>query len=96
MPVLPQPRPGALVQVRQRPLTFSYWPMYKRTRRYGLQSNLFVSDPWTVTKSSIRQRCPAASQAEAVASLEQSQDFYNASASARWPLQSLFCSITAS
>src|ERR1017187_6577039 len=83
MPRLPHPRASSAVQVRQRPLNFSYWPMYRGTRRYGLQSSLFVSDPWTVIKSRIRDRCSTTYQPEAVASLEQAQDFYNASASAR-------------
>lgn len=53
---LAQPRSGTLVVVRQRPVPFSFWPMHRGTRRFGLQSSLFVRDPWTV----IRAPCKAA------------------------------------
>jgi hypothetical protein len=56
--------------------------MYKATRRYGLQSTLFALDPWTIIKSSIQRRCPAHAQSEAVASLEQAQDFYKVATTA--------------
>ena len=66
----------------ERPLPFSYWPMYKTTRRYGLQSTLFALDPWTIIKANIQTRCPLAAKPEALASLEQAQDFYKVATSA--------------
>lgn len=76
---LPQPLGGTEVLVKQRPLRFSFWPMYRGTRRYGLQSSVFATDPWTVISASIRERCPSLACAEAEAYLEQARDFYLAS-----------------
>lgn len=56
--------------------------MYRTTRRYGLQSTLFALDPWTIIKANIQTRCPSGARPEALASLEQAQDFYSASMAA--------------
>jgi len=69
--------------VRNRLLKFSYWPMSRTTRRYGLQNNLFVQNPWTIISSSINRRCPTGARAEALAYLQQAQDFYTAATSER-------------
>lgn len=68
--------------MRKRPLSFSFWPLYRTSRRFGLQSTVFALDPWILIRSSIKSRCPAASLPEALSCLEQSQDFYSASATA--------------
>ncbi len=82
MPPLPSPRDGTLVLVRKRPLQFSYWPMRRGTRRYGLQATLFAVDPWVVIRESIQSQCPAVSKAEAAACLVQARDFYSAATAA--------------
>ncbi|KAB2907523.1 MAG: hypothetical protein F9K30_23850, partial [Dechloromonas sp.] len=79
---LPRPRKGLVLNVKGRPVPFSFWPVYRTIRRYGLQSTLFALDPWNVIVASIRQRCPASAKAEAEACVEQAQDFYNASLTA--------------
>lgn len=71
-----------MLKVKGRPVPFSFWPVYRTTRRFGLHSTLFALDPWNVIVSSIRQRCPATARAEAEACVEQAQDFYNASLTA--------------
>ena len=50
MPQLPDPTSGTRVSILERPLRFSFWPMHKGSRRYGLQSNLFAVDPWTIIR----------------------------------------------
>jgi hypothetical protein len=76
---IPAPRAGERVSIKGKPLPFSYWPMYKGTRRYGLHSRLYVTNPWAVIEGSIKQRCPANSRAEALASARQAEQFFKAS-----------------
>lgn len=57
--------------------------MYKSTRRYGLNSRLYVTNPWAVIEGSIKRRCPANSQPEAVASARQAEQFFKASREAQ-------------
>src|SRR5215467_12970093 len=78
MPLLPQPRVGQRVEVKGRPIPFSLWPSRPGRSHYALQSLLFARDPWLVIGRSIRQQCPKFRQAEALACLEQSKDFYSA------------------
>ncbi len=82
MPRAATARKGTRITVLQRPLSFSFWPMYRTTRRYGLQSTVFALDPWTLIRASINRRCPVGSQQEALSSLEQAQDFYKAATTA--------------
>jgi hypothetical protein len=95
MPKLPEPTPGTRVLVLQRPLHFSFWPVHKGSRRYGLQSNLFAVDPWTLIRDKIRTECPPPARAEATACVEQASDFFRSSQSslitAARPLQLYYC-----
>ena len=92
---LSQPRVGTQVVVRQRPVPFSFWPMQRGTRRFGLQSSLFVRDPWTVIRDAVQSRCPSVAKPEALACLEQARDFYTSALSANIaaarPLQLYYC-----
>lgn len=82
MPILRKPRKGVVLNAKGRPVPFSFWPTYRTTRRFGLQSTLFARDPWNVIVANIRKRCPATARDEAEACVEQAQDFYNASLTA--------------
>ncbi|MFZ2656074.1 MAG: YaaC family protein [Victivallales bacterium] len=75
-------RKGKRIEILQRPLPFSYWPMYRGKRRFGLQSTVFVLDPWTIIRACIDRRCPEAVKPEAFSFLEQAQDFYKATTTA--------------
>jgi len=95
MPKLPDATAGTRLSILERPLRFSFWPMHKGNRRYGLQSNLFAVDPWTIIRDKIRTECPALARHEATACLEQASDFFRSSqasaiAAAR-PLQMYYC-----
>lgn len=46
-------REGVPAQVRGRELEFSFWPVQKTTRRYGLGSRLFTTDAWPVIRGAI-------------------------------------------
>lgn len=94
MPKLPQKREGELLRVKDRPLEFSFWPVEKTTRRYGLGARVFATDPWTVIRRSIENQCPTISRQPAFALIEQSEDFYHASESgvkAAKPLLLYYC-----
>ena len=75
---LPPPRNGNRLEVKGRPVPFSYWPSRKGRLHYGLQSLLFALNPWVVIERSITKTCPKARQPEALACLEQARDFYAA------------------
>jgi hypothetical protein len=81
MPPLPQARAGQLLRIKKRPLEFSFWPMERTTRRYGLGARVFATDPWTVIRRSAERRCLAATTDAASALLEQAADFYRAAGS---------------
>ena len=81
MPLLPQPRSSQLLRIKNRPLEFSFWPVERTTRRYGLGTRIFASDPWTVINRSVERRCLAATKDAAFALIEQAKDFYDASES---------------
>jgi len=82
MSLLPQPRAGIRIEVKGRPIPFSLWPSRSGRLHCALQSLLFARDPWLVIARSIKQQCPKNRQAEALACLEQSKDFYLAAAGA--------------
>lgn len=94
MPPAPQPKNGVLLRIKNRPLDFSFWPVERTTRRYGLGARIFATDPWTVIRRSAERRCLAATRDAAFALLEQSEDFFKAASSgvkAAKPLLLYYC-----
>lgn len=84
------PRLGDVVHVKGRPLRFSYWPMYRGSRRYGLQASLYATNPWAIIRSAIHRDSPASGRAEALAYLEQAQYFHEAATqSGEWAAKPL-------
>ena len=76
------PRDGQPLRIKDRPLEFSFWPMERTTRRYGLGTRVFATDPWTVIRRSIeKKRGLAETQKAAFALIEQAEDFYRAAES---------------
>lgn len=94
MPPLPQALAGSRLRIKSRPLEFSFWPMERTTRRYGLGTRVFATDPWTVIRRSVERRATAATMNANLALLEQAEDFYRAAASgvkAAKPLLLYYC-----
>lgn len=94
MPPLPQRRAGDVLRIKDRPLEFSFWPVERTTRRYGLGTRVFATDPWTVIRRSAERRCVTATRSAAFALLEQAEDFYRAASSgvkAAKPLLLYYC-----
>ncbi len=82
MPVPEPPRKDQLLRIKDRPLEFSFWPVERTTRRYGLGTRVFATDPWTVIRRSIEQKRIATEIKEAAfALIEQAEDFYRAAES---------------
>lgn len=75
---LPAARAGDPLRVKQRPVQYSFWPMKRTTRRYGLQSRVFATDPWAVIRHAIDKRCRAISKPQAQAFREQAADYFRA------------------
>lgn len=81
MPV-PQAKRGLPVTIKGRKVPFSYWPMYRSNRRYGLQVHVYASNPWAIVERSVRRECGAQQREEALACLDQARYFYRGSVEA--------------
>ena len=75
---LSDPRPGEPIQIKRRHVEFSLWPVGRTSRRYGLQSRVFASDPWSVIRNCVSQRCPDPASDQARAFQEQAEDYFRA------------------
>ena len=79
MPPLPQARtPGQRLAVKGREVPFSFWPARPGRRHHALQSLLFALDAWIVIRRAVEEECPKPRLAEALATLEQARDFFDA------------------
>jgi hypothetical protein len=68
--------------------------MERTTRRYGLGTIVFATDPWTVIRRSTERRCLSNTREAALALVEQAEDFYRAAESgvkAAKPLVMYYC-----
>ena len=83
MPKLPAPKDGKTLYVKDRLLPFSFFPVKRDKKRYGLYDSVFAMSPWAVMEAAVRSRVSDADlRSEALAFLEQAQDFH-ASATSR-------------
>jgi hypothetical protein len=79
VPRVPHARDGETLVVKERVLPFSFFPVTRDKRRWGLYDALFAMRPWPVMEAAARQRIEDEQlKAEALAFLEQAQDFYTA------------------
>lgn len=69
-------RPGKTLKVKGRPIPFSVYPVKKTTRRFGLQSKIFATSPWGVIKQVVEDSLNGSQKEQALAFLEQAQNFY--------------------
>lgn len=81
MAKLPAPRPGSTLTIKGRPIPFSFHPVVRTTRRYGLQSRIFSTNPWGVIRQSIEDTLTSTSRDQAVAFLAQAEDFFRSATS---------------
>lgn len=88
VPPLPQPRAGLPLLVKGRPLTFSFFPVRRSTRRYGLNDVVFAVDPWAIIEGAVNDQVSAVHREESLAFVDQARAFFEA-ASARTPASPL-------
>lgn len=76
---LPQARTGDVLRVKDRELEFSFYPMTRSSRRWGIHSTLYAADPWAVIAGSINETIPAPSERAAAASfVRQAREYFSA------------------
>jgi YaaC-like Protein len=72
------PREGIPLVSKNRVLPFSFFPVGKGSRRFGIFEVQFASSPWAVMRAVVDRSLEGDSLKEALAFLEQGQDFYEA------------------
>lgn len=77
MPPHPQPRAGEQLVVKGRVLPFSFFPVTRGERRYGLFDVVFAVSPWAVMQGAVNERA-GAHRDEALAFLDQARAFHQA------------------
>ncbi|MEQ1769865.1 MAG: YaaC family protein [Devosia sp.] len=73
---LQDPRPGDVVSILKRPTPFSFFPTYQGTKREGLQSTLFATDPWNLISHTLEGLGDLVAKHQARAFWVQARDFY--------------------
>ena len=76
---LPLARIGQPLQVRDREVEFSLYPMARTNRRWGIHSTLYAADPWAVIAGSVNDAIPTPSDRSAAASfIRQAREYFSA------------------
>lgn len=75
-------RKGSILQVKQRPISYTRHPVVKGERRYGLQTRVFATNPWSVIRGALIEISDANAKNQAISFVEQAEDFYRAFQSA--------------
>ena len=81
MPPVAVARDGEVLEAKGRPLPFSYFPVTKGNRRYGLYDTVFAVSPWSLMRGEVTKRLKDTEVTEALAFLQQAEDFYRAASS---------------
>ena len=76
---LPVARGGLNLEIGQREIAFSLWPVGRATRRYRVQHRLFAADPWPLIYNEIEERCTRRVKKSAQSFCAQAEDFYKTS-----------------
>jgi hypothetical protein len=74
--------------VKGRPLTYSFFPVRRNTRRYGLNDVVFAVDPWAVIEGAVNDQVSGSAREESLAFVAQGRAFFEA-AGARTPASPL-------
>lgn len=69
-------RPGDILLARKRELPFSFFPVGKGNRRFGIFDVQFATSPWAVMRQAASSALSGEDAKEALAFLEQGEDFY--------------------
>ena len=95
---LPLQRVGTPLLVKKRELEFSFFPMARTNRRWGLNTMLYAAEPWAVISGAIRDAAtarsvPANEENSALSFVRQAKEYFNA-AEKRGPLRRGPCCTT--
>ena len=74
-------RDGEVINVRNRPVAFSFFPTYQGAKREGLHSTLFATESWNLIRHNVEKIVDTVAQRQALAFLAQARDFFNAAQS---------------
>lgn len=74
-------REGDIIHVRQRPAAFSFFPTFQGTKREGVHSTLFATEPWNLIRHKLESINDQGAQRQALAFMAQSRDFFAAAQS---------------
>ncbi|WP_368040823.1 YaaC family protein [Burkholderia lata] len=72
-------RNGEVLTVKGRPIPYSRHPVVRTSRRYGLQSRIFSTNPWGIIRQSIEDNLTGVSRDQAIAFVAQAENFYKTS-----------------
>lgn len=78
MSKLPKRKNGDKVIIKDRKTSYSFWPMYRTTRRPGVQLNVFTVNPWGILERKCNEIQNIPSKNEALACLSQAKYFFEA------------------
>lgn len=89
-------RVGTDLTIKGRSIPFSFYPVTRSTRRYGLQSRIFSTNPWGIIRQSIEDSVNDKSRKiQCLSFLEQAENFYasakSSSVIAAKPLLFYYC-----
>lgn len=94
--VLPAARAGSELAIRGRALDFTFFPMRRGNRRWGLSSMLYAADPWALIDGAVNDATGARADRESARSfVRQGREFFvaaeSASAAESKPLLYYYC-----
>lgn len=76
---LPPARAGSPLLLKERDLDFSFYPMKRSNRRWGIHSTLYAADPWAVLAGTVNSSIPAGPDRDAAASfVRQAREYFGA------------------
>lgn len=76
---LPLARTGDLLRPKDRELEFSFYPMTRSNRRWGIHSTLYAADPWAVIAGSVTEGISSSNDKAAAASfVRQAREYFAA------------------
>lgn len=78
---LPAERAGSVLKIRSRELPFSFFPMARTNRRWGLNSMLYAAEPWAVISGAIRDAAnarslPQVEETSALSFVRQAKEYF--------------------
>jgi len=75
-------RQGSRLEIKSRPVEFSYWPVRRSTRRYGMNTSVYSNNPWPLLSRVARQDAHESVVDDVLAFLDQARDFARAASAA--------------